>query len=306
MFGRKIAEQMGWAKKLNPVEDASLIVNRYDPALSYIEGEASGILDYCRVVPAPEGNLQVTRLDRANSPAEWGVVASWLVTGSTKPETEPVFERESIACGELAAYTAVADRLFTRSSWDLMRELSRMFTGELRHLIDIAIMQGTGVNQPTGIIGYAGVDLQTRETANQVEYLDLVNLKYGINPRALAGSVWILQHDVMAYLEGTLATVDGRPLFAATVASGPVDRLLGFPYVVTVDCNAALGAEGDVVFGNFSHYTIAMEDDVVFATDDGKGAGFTSNTTYVKAYASVGGLPLEPDAFSVLDNEVSP
>ena len=306
MFGRRISEQMGWAKKLNPVEDSSLIPNRYDPQLSYIEGEASGILDYCRVVPAPEGNLQVTRLDRTNSPAEWGVVASWLVTGSTKPETEPVFERESISCGELAAYTAVADRLFTRSSWDLMRELSRMFTGELRHLIDIAIMQGTGVNQPTGIIGYAGVDLQTRETANQVEYLDLVNLKYGINPRALAGSVWILQHDVMAYLEGTLATVDGRPLFAATVASGPVDRLLGFPYVVTVDCNAALGAEGDVVFGNFSHYTIAMEDDVVFATDDGKGAGFTSNTTYVKAYASVGGLPLEPDAFSVLDNEVSP
>jgi HK97 family phage major capsid protein len=109
----------------------------------------------------------------------------------------------------------------------------------------------------------------------------------------------------MAYLETTLATVDGRPLFSNTVASGPYDRLLGYPYVVTVDCNAAFGSEGDIVFGNWSHYTIALEEDVVFATDDGKGSGFTSNTTYVKAYASVGGLPLEPDAFSVLDNATS-
>lgn len=306
IFGRRVAQQMGWAKKLNPADDASLIPNRYDPKLSYIEGESSGILDYCRIVQAPEGNLQVTRLDRTNSPSEWGVVASWLVSGSTKPETEPVFERKTINCGELAAYTAVADRLFARSAFDLMGELSRMFTGELRHLIDVAILQGSGTNQPTGIIGYAGVNTETRETTGEVEYLDLVNLKNGINPRATQGGIWVIQHDAFSFLESTLSTVDGRPLFANTVSSGPYDRLCGFPFVITVDCNAAYGSDGDVIFGNFDHYTIAMEDDVIFETDDGKGSGFTSNTTYVKAYASVGGLPMEPDAFSVLDADQTP
>lgn len=305
LFGRRVSQQMGWAKKLNPTDDSSLIPNDYDPELSYIPGEASNIMDLCRIVPAPRGNLQITRLDRTNSPSEWGVTASWLVSGSTKPETEPVWERLSINCGELAAYTAVADRLITRSAFDLMAELARMFTGQLKHLIDVAIMQGTGTNQPTGIIGYAGTNSETRETASEVGYIDLVNLKNGVNPRAIAGGTFVIQHDAFNVIERTLSTVDGRPLFAATTASGPYDRMLGYPFIVTVDCNAALGADGDAVYGNFRYYTVALEDDVVFATDEGKGSGFTANTTYVKAYCSVGGLPIEPDAFSILDADVT-
>jgi HK97 family phage major capsid protein len=308
LFGPTVASAMGWldsdvSKAINPFDasGASLIPRDYDRELSKIEGENIYLMDKCRIKPAPHGNLYVPRLDRASSPSEHGIAVQWLQTGSTKPETEPKFEQIAITCHEVAGYVEIYDRMLTRSMIDLMSELAGMFRGSLKHAIDIAIVNGLGnaANQPVGIIGYAGIGDSVREVLNEVSYNDLVNVKHSTNPRARQGSMYLINNEVEAALEGTLA-VDGRPLFGASVANGPYDRLCGFPFLSNVEISPDLGAEGDVLFLNPRFYTLALEQDVSIVSDGGLGLGFRTNRTNLKAFASVGGSPIEPDAFAVL------
>jgi HK97 family phage major capsid protein len=308
LFGPVVAKQMGWldesvAKAITPwdASGASLIPRDYVRELSRVPGENMFLMDRTRVRPAPHGNLYVPRLDRASSPSEHGVEVKWIQSGSSKHETEPEFEQLAINCHEIAGIVEVYDRMITRSMIDLMAELADMFRSGLKHAIDVAIINGLGdaANQPTGVIGYAGIGDSVRETLNEVSYADLINVKHATNPRVRDGGMYLINNEVEAFLEGTLA-LDGRPLFAASVASGPYDRLCGFPYMSNVEINPAIGQEGDVIYMNPRYYTTALEDDVKIVSDGGMGLGFRTNRTLIKAFASVGGRPIEPDAFAVL------
>lgn len=302
MFGKKTADAMGWAKVLSPENDGDIIFRQYLQGLSYIEGENIGLIDKCRVVPAPMGNLYVPRLKRASCTGEWGVSGSWISTGSEKPEDEPIFEQIEIRTYEYTCRTQVVDAMFTRvTGFDLASELARMFRGALRQGVDDAILQGAGAGslQPQGIVGFAGVGSYNRAVANQVAYADLANLLNQVNPRALTPNcIWVMDQTAKAYIQGLVSTT-GAPIFAPSAAGGLFDRLLGYPFIVTVGL-PALGTTGDVLIGNFQYYIVALEDDVVIATDEGKGSGFAYNRTNVKAFIRVGGYPVEPDAFANL------
>jgi HK97 family phage major capsid protein len=315
IFGKNIAKTMNWfgkavvqAKALNPYEESAggaLVPEEFERKLWSIPGENINLMDICDIKKAIHGSITIPRLDRASSPSEHGVAVSWTQSGSSKPETEPVFDQIKVDCYEVTAYVEIMDALIGRSAFDIINELSNMFRGAIKHAIDVAIIHGTGdaTMQPLGILNTVGIGTHPRATAAEIDYTDVVGVKYAVNPRARAGGVFILQDEGAAFLEGTLAT-DGRPIFAASTATGPYDRLLGFPYMATVDCAAALGTEGDLIFANMAYYKIALESDVVIVSDNGLGLGFRTNRTNIKAFAKVGGRLIEPDAAGVLTDAI--
>ena len=64
----------------------------------------------------------------------------------------------------------------------------------------------------------------------------------------------------------------------------------------------ALGSRGDVVFGDWSHYIVAMEEEVVVQRSEHY--KFKNNVTAFRLSVVVGGKVAEPRAFAILDNVV--
>ncbi len=87
-----------------------------------------------------------------------------------------------------------------------------------------------------------------------------------------------------------------RKLFMASMASGPYDRLIGKPY--HEGDFIPLGTAGDVIFGDFAHYMLAMGSEVVIATS--KERYFEYNQTAVKVYLLAGGNVVSPTSFAIL------
>ncbi|KKK47003.1 hypothetical protein LCGC14_3159580, partial [marine sediment metagenome] len=158
------------------------------------------------------------------------------------------------------------------------------------------IFSGSGVGQPLGIIGASGVRTVGRAGANAVTYADLVALKHLVLAEHRPGAQWFINDDVEEFLENTVDT-DTRPLFSGNVATGPYERLVGYPYHVAGN-SPTLGTDGDVMYGNPKHYYLVVEEEIVVAKS--KHFKFQTNRTAFKVYMVVGGRPAGPRAFAYL------
>ena len=130
---------------------------------------------------------------------------------------------------------------------------------------------------------------------------DLVKLKHAILPDHRNGASYVVNDSVEEVLELTKDGF-GRPLFRASTANGPFDRLVGFPYTVGTNL-PALGAPADTIFGNLKLYFLAMEEEITMARSSE--FKFRTNLIAFKIFSVVGGRLLEPLGVSILDNAAS-
>ena len=283
-------------KVLNSTSDSALVPQEYVPQLLQLPGEPATILDWVTMVPCKTGTLTIPRLTQTDANAYGGVAFTWITEGASKPETEPTFSQETIDTYELAGYTEVTHRMLSRSAFDIQSLLTTLYSDAMRNELARVIISGSGVGQPNGVVGFAGVRTVARAVANQVAYADLRNLKHLLLSYHRSGARWATDDTVEAYLEGLVDTTN-RPLFNASVATGLVDRLLGYPYLVQ-ERTPNIGASGDVVFGNWRYYWFVVEQEIVIKRSDHY--KFQTNTAAFVAYCVVGGEPIQPRAFAYL------
>jgi len=278
--------------------EENLIPEEYIPEMLRLPGEPTRILQVVNIQPTDTGELTYPRLVQTDAAGEYGGVSmSWIAEAGTKPETKPTFTQLKIAAHELAGHTQISLRMLARSAINLEALLGSLFRDAIYDIVDTALIQGTGVGQPLGVINEPAIRTVARETAGAVDHADLVNLKHAVRAYHRAGARFVLHDTVEAGLEGTVDTT-GRPLFSTDVSAGAYERLVGYPYMVTYR-TPTLGVSGDIVYGDWSQYTVAMEQDVVVRRSDD--FAFTSNVATFIVYMVIGGRPAQPRAFAILD-----
>jgi HK97 family phage major capsid protein len=241
------------------------------------------------------------RLVQTDANEYGGVVFQWLDEAHEKPETEPVFEDLTIHCHECAGYTELSHTLIRRSALDVESILRTLYSEAAEDTIDNVIIAGSGVGQPTGIINTAGIRLVNRHVAGAVDYTDLVHLKHAVRPFHRRRATFAEGDDVDEALELSVDT-HGRPLYNASMANGPYDRLVGYPYNVTVR-TPALGTAGDIIYGNPAMYILAVEQEVLIDSSDH--FKFQENKRAYRLFFSIGGIAVLPRAFAILGEEES-
>jgi len=280
----------------NPSAAQNLVPPEFRAELQQLPYDQPSVFDRVTVVPSSTGLVTWPALVQTAANEFGGVAFQWLGEGAEKPETEPEFEQKEIATHELSGYTEISERLLARSSINLETLLASLFRGAMVYTIDNAILQGSGTGQPLGIINTTGINLVTRAAAEAVGYADLVNLKHAVKAVHRGGATFCLEDSVETGLE-LLTDTQGRPLFNASVANGPYDRLTGYPYIVGTN-NPALGYVGDIVYGNLRHYVLVMEEDITLARSEH--VKFRENKIAFKVFTVVGGRLLQPRAMSML------
>lgn len=212
---------------------------------------------------------------RAHGSRYGGIRGYWIAEAQQKTPSYPRLRQMKLEPQELAVLVYVTDKLL-RNAPALEQFVRRAAGEEILFLVNDAIINGSGVGQPLGILNSGGLVTVPKEQGQAADTVVLENInrmyaRMHKNPRA--GAIWFVNQEVEAQLEGltALAGTGGFPVYlpqgtgGPTITEAPNARLKGRP-VMPIEYAAPLGDIGDIIFANLGYYATglkgAMRDDM--------------------------------------------
>jgi HK97 family phage major capsid protein len=288
----------------------SLVPNIFVPKLAKIPQRIDDIPSRCMVKRAVGGTAYFPKLSQSTDPfgvqVTWGDGSSGTGEGQALTESDPVFSRTAVTTERMGLITYISDKELRVNNVNLNAELAEMYRGAASRALSNAILEGTAyTNAPDGINTAAsitaGVATVNRDTADQVSYEDLVNLKFAVDDGFVDEGVYVFSAGstgAYKYVAGLVDT-DGRPVMKADWATGAPARIDGSEFFSTKSNTVDLGERGDVIYGDFSGYALAVDVDNM-AIERSDEYQFNKGIVSFRMQLYVGGELLLPTAFSVL------
>jgi HK97 family phage major capsid protein len=159
----------------------------------------------------------------------------------------------------------VSYELLQDSNFDLKGFIAKKFAIRIMRKLANDLVNGTGVNEPQGIIStQGGIASGSARAAAAPTYAELLAIVHGLDPEYREGASWLFNDATLALIRGV---VDGaqRPLLWNTSddLSGSLKglTLLGYPVVVdqAMPTSAATGSAKAILFGNLKDAYIVRE-----------------------------------------------
>lgn len=196
-----------------------------------------------------------------------GCIAYWIAEGEQKTASFPRLRQLRLEPQELAVVVYATDKLLRNAS-ALDAYIRRAASEAIMFSVNNAILFGTGVGQPLGVMNSAALITVPKEGAqSQLLVLENINNMYArLHPRAEQGARWFINKDVEPALETLNAMVGtgGFPVFIASpngwpnVAEPPQRRLKGLP-LHTVEYCQTLGTTGDIILANLGFVALGIQ-----------------------------------------------
>ncbi len=198
--------------------------------------------------------------------------ASWLPEGTT-PDTSnkaTIPTLDSIVLKQYRLYreSAITQQMLNLQEINLTAFLKEDIAESMVDAIEAAIFNGTGTNQPTGII--KGITKKHKlATRGEINIDDLKKAKAKIKKSGLKKAKWFMHSDTLLVLD-LLKDADGRPLLQPDLTKESDYTLLGLP----VDCSDALptlaksGENCVIILANKGAYHTNTQKNVVINTYD--------------------------------------
>lgn len=289
----------------------SLVPDQFEASLYKLPELDTRLMDLCYVKTAVGGAAYFPKLTQSTN--RFGMKIQASTEGNAKPKSNPNFTRVSVTPGEASGLAIVSHKELRVNNVGLEAELAWMFRGAWNEFVNKQILQKsdpnsafTGINTDTATA--AGVVEVAREVAGAVSWADLMGLVFGIEAGAMSAARLIFKSGstgALAYI-AKLDDTNNRPVFmnllAASWQGGAQNpaTIAGCPFVSTPDNDAAVGARGDVICGDFRNYAVAVDQDITIDRSDD--FMFDQDMAVYRVIGYVGGLPLGYSCFSVLSD----
>jgi len=314
MLGYKWAISTGHSvSEVAAAMKASTMVSTSDPLGGYtipqdfrlpvldLPPEPPSVTDRVTMTPCPTGEITLPKSVQTDENEFGGMTGAWINEAGLKQKTDTQFEQEQITAHEYAMHTQISHRLLSRSPIGMENWVTTKARQVCINALDNAIIAGDGNGKPLGFLETSGIRQVTRNTALEVNYEDLVNLKYGLRPNHRARGIFVVNDSILQALE-LKKDLEGRPLFTSSTANGIYDRLVGYQYVSSTRM-PDLGVEGDIAFIDLSEYYLAMEEDIVVKRSDDY--AFVNNVATIAIFMVAGGKFLQPRVGAILTGNES-
>lgn len=178
--------------------------------------------------------------------------------------SKPKLGKISLKLNKLAAAAYVTSELLEDSPISMEPLLAGMFAEAIGFQIDEDIINGTGVNQPLGIVNapcLVSVAKETGQAATTIVTANILKMWARLFSRSQGNALWIANMDTFPQL-ATLALevgTGGAPAGLLNVVTGatgsPQMTLLGRPLFLTEHCQT-LGTLGDILCIDPSQYLV--------------------------------------------------
>lgn len=224
--------------------------------------EASVALDKVTTFPMTGDTLYVPAWDCADHTGGpiGAVEGQWLGETQTATRRTPNLRLVKFSAYKLALFVAMSSEALQDSS-ALAQSIAPLMRNSLAFSLDEAILIGSGAGEPQGILTSPASIAQTRASATDITFADLVAMKGRILPSSLDRAVWLVSPSAFAVLCGLVITAGTGELVMGYQhgASDMRMSILGHPVRVTEKL-PALGEKGDVMLVDLSYYGLAMRE----------------------------------------------
>lgn len=224
-----------------------------------------------RVDQFPTSSNSVTvPLDETTPWGTTGIRAFWEAEASAATPTKPNLRTATIKLNKLMALVPVSDELLEDAPL-MQTYLPRLIASRIAFARQLAIVQGSGVGQPLGIVSAPATISQAAEASQAAGTFNFANARkmlkrlHGARDRAF----WLAHPDHedsiigMAFEQRNLAGTENVGGHSLSIAPGGIGaavepRLLGLPVVFSHACSAP-GAVGDVILCNGAGYWVVTK-----------------------------------------------
>ena len=193
-----------------------------------------------------------------------GILGYWESEAGLKTKSKPTFRKIELNLHKLIGLCYATDELLDDAP-ALEGFIREAFPGEFGFLIDDAIINGTGVGQPMGILTagcLVSVAAETGQVADTIVAENVEKMYSRMFASSLGRAEWYINANVqpqlfkMSHAVGTGGALIYMP--AGGLSAQPYGTLFGRP-VIPIEQAATLGDVGDIIFADLSGGYILAE-----------------------------------------------
>lgn len=208
------------------------------------------------------GNSMVLPKDETTEWSTDGVQAYWDGEGDAITPSRIKVGENTIRLNRLTALCIVTEELL-EDSVALASYINRKVPRKINWKVNLAIVQGTGVGQPLGLLNSGAkvtVAKESSQAADTVLPENIIKMFARMYSENLPNSVWIMNQDVLPQLlamqfqgPGTDKAIWPVYLPPNGLADAPFGTLMGRPLLMH-EAAKTLGDEGDIIFTDLTQY----------------------------------------------------
>lgn len=188
-----------------------------------------------------------------------GIQAYWEAEGGQKQQSKPALVEKTIKANKIIALVPLTDELLEDGP-AMSSYVNRKAPEKINFKVSDAILNGSGIGMPLGILQSPGtvvVAKESAQTADTINFMNIVKLYGSLTPSARIKAKWIMNPDV----EQQLMTMSFPGTGTAVPAYMPPGGLSGAPYgtllgrpIISSEAAPALGDQGDIIIGDMNNY----------------------------------------------------
>jgi HK97 family phage major capsid protein len=196
-----------------------------------------------------------------NAPwAASGIQAYWESEMTQHTQTKPALGQITVRAHKLAAIVPMTDELL-QDVPSMSSYLTTKASEKFDFKINDAIINGSGVGMPMGVLNAActvSVAKETSQTAATVNFQNVIKMWNRLYAKCRGNAIWLVNQDVEQQLQAmTFPTASGTAvapyLPPGGISGAPYATIFGRP-VIAIESMAALGTVGDIMLCDFSQY----------------------------------------------------
>jgi len=234
-------------------------------------------------------SLKIRRLVESTRATSYfgGITFTWAAEAASKTSgvTKPALGELELTPHKLIGSMWVSNEL-TADYENFGNFMKLSFGRALAFEEDYYFIWGTGGNQPLGIMPSGAMISTARRSIGYFDIADIGNLGCRLLPGSWQNAVWLFNPMVLNGIANAAAAGTAGIMNLADFAC------FGRPIIATEKC-AVLGATGDVILADFSHYVIADRSIEISASRDVPGSyGFLTDETFWRVILRTDGQPL--------------
>lgn len=213
----------------------------------------------------PGGNSMVIPKDETTPwQTSGGIQVYWENEGGQITASKPSLEMSTVRLVKLTALVPISEELLEDApgleSWLMAKAPSKMVSK-----LNTAVVRGTGVGQPLGILAspsLISVAKETSQPAGSIWKANIDKMWSRLYAPWRRNAIWIVNQDIEPALENmafaplaTVPTAASVPVYMPPggVADTPYARLKGRP-VIPLEATSTLGHQGDIILADMAQY----------------------------------------------------
>lgn len=203
--------------------------------------------------------LGIDETSRANGSRWGGVQAYWIAEAETVTKSKPKFREIDMALQKLLALCYVTDDLL-QDATALEAIVKQAYADEMSFKIDDAIINGSGVGMPLGVLNsdaLVTVAKESNQAAGTIKYENILKMWSSVPARLRANAVWYINQEIEPQLYTMALNIGtgGAPVFLPSggASSSQYSTLLNRPIIPIEQCSP-LGKKGDIILADPTQY----------------------------------------------------